>query len=146
MARRLERLRDRVDQIRDNPVVKVAVDAMAREMAARRGVTLTAGEQAQMATSVATAVVNDPVAQSQTDSEPWYQNRIKVGGLITALATILRTFNFDIDQRWIDLALQLGPDVFAGLGLWMAGAGTALAHRLAPIDWRRPWTVLGIGR
>lgn len=91
-------------------------------------------------------VSEDPVLRSQNDLEPWWQNRIKIGGLITAVGSILQIVGVDVPQRWLDIVLQVGPDLGLVLGLGVAGIGQFASDRLAPVDWRRPWTLFGIGR
>lgn len=90
------------------------------------------------------ALADNPVLQSRLDGEKWWQNRLYVGPLAILAGWLLDLFGLRVTVT-PEMIVGAGP-VLELLGLAIAGAGAALAKSLPPIDWKRPWTALGIGR
>ena len=101
---------------------------------------VTEADVPRLVSAISAAIESSGPAVSQLDAERWWQNRILVGGIIYAVGLIFPDIQLNADQ-----VVAAGP-VFEAAGVALAGAGTLLTKWLAPIDWKRPWTIFGIGR
>lgn len=125
--------------------VQAAVSAVREQRNAPRG-TPPPPPVADAATVQATAerIAAQPVLVNALNAEPWWQSRIKIGTLILAVTMVARWFGYELpavsdgDMDIIYNVLTTFGGGIAGIGRW--------ARNLPPINWRRPWTILGIGR
>lgn len=137
----INRVRERV---RANHPLAAAVADGVRAAAERADTALQPADIPAVVEAVQTAIARDPVATSSVNAEPWWQNRVKVGLVIAALGLVLNRMGIDLGLSPEDKELVTTLIVAFGGGL--AALGEWLAKWLAGIDWRRPWTLFGIGR
>lgn len=137
----INRVRERV---RNNHPLAAAVADGVRAAAARSDTALQPADVPAVVEAVQTAIARDPVATAAVNAEPWWQNRVKVGLVIAATGLLLARMGIDLGLSPEDKELVTTLIVAFGGGL--AAVGEWLARWLAGIDWRRPWTLFGIGR
>lgn len=133
---------------RNRPIVGAVATAVVdgvRAAAQREDTNLTEEDVPVVAEQVQRAIADNPVARSQTSNEPWWQNRVRVGLAVVGLGALLKIVKPDFGPWW-DQNQELITTAVVGLGGGVAAIGEWLAAWLAGIDWRRPWTILGIGR
>lgn len=103
-------------------------------------------------TSAVTAEIAPILANAQ-NKERWWESRVKVGLLIWLAQFVLGIFGLDLtisveQQDMLFKVVQaFGGDangIIGGVGLGIAALGRWLKNR-PPINWRHPWTLLGIG-
>lgn len=143
-------LRDRpiinamIERLKENrPLVGAIVEGI-QAAAARKDTKIEPSDVDAVTEEVLTSMAANPVVQSQTNSEPWFANRVKVGLAITGASALLKAFDIDIGLS--DEDMDLWTNIIMGGGLGIAALGEWLSRRLAAIDWKRPWTIIGIGR
>jgi hypothetical protein len=134
-------------RLEENHPLAGAILQGARNAAARKDTEIVAADAPAVAVAVAAAIDANPVAMNSANREPWWQSRIKLGlaldVAVIALGGVLRLFGVDWaptaeDRLAItEIAMVLGTGV-ATIGRYKSG--------LAPIDWRRPWTIFGLGK
>lgn len=144
MARRPTPIIDAaVEKFKENrPMVGAIVEGL-RNAAANRNNSLKPEEVETVANEVVATMARDPIVQSQTNGEPWYKNRVRIGIILMAVSSGLKVFNIDLgmeaeDQKLIEDIIFLGGGTIAAIGEW-------LSRRLSHIDWKRPWTIFGFG-
>lgn len=148
MARRpiIGALIDRFKQRR--PVVGGIVDALTAglETAADDPETgLRPADVPRVVATVREAIAENPVARSQTSNEPWWQNRVKVGLYVVGLGAVLSLIDAGAASWWNQNQDTI-TTITVIFGGGIAAIGEWAAAWLAGIDWKRPWTILGIGR
>jgi hypothetical protein len=64
----------------------------------------------------------DPVVENETNQEPWYKSRVKLGLLLAGVTYILQFFGFELPtefaQSVVDTVLQGGTLVGIVVALW----------------------------
>lgn len=93
-----------------------------------------AANRQQVEDRVVERLASNPVVTNETNSEPWWQSRIYIG-VITAIVGMI----------WNQVDPTAVAEIASGAGALVALIGRSLKNK-GPIDWKRPWTVLGIGR
>lgn len=78
----------------------------------------------------------DPVVVNETSSEPWWQSRIYVGAITLIVGMLI-----DVTPADLDIVATAAE----GVGALVVLIGRSVKNK-GPIDWKRPWTLLGIGR
>jgi len=131
------------ERFRANHPIAAAVVAGVAEAARQPGNALRPQDAPAAAAAVQDAIARDPVAQNALNTEPWWQSRIYIGLLFTALTMVLRWFGVDVEVSTADQATIM--QILPVLGLAVATIGRGVKG-LAPVDWRRPWTLFGLGR
>jgi hypothetical protein len=125
---------------------KAAVQAVVETVQERRrGNAPVVTPAAQEAAVAATAerIAASPTLVNAMNAEPWWQSRVKVGLIIMFVGWIAGRFGWDLnineaDKELITNMVMVFGGGIAGVGRWV--------QNLPPINWRRPWTLLGIGR
>lgn len=144
--------------LRERPIVAAAIDKLKenRPLAAAiaEGVVAAAGRDdtkvvkadvPKVVEAVQQAMAENPVVRSQQSAEPWYQNRVKVGLYFIGAGALLKMISPDLGEWW-EQNEELLTTVIMAFGGVVAAIGEWAAKWLAGIDWKRPWTILGIGR
>lgn len=137
-----------IARIANRPAVReaagVLVDVVADRIKARRAdaVPPSTGERTAMVEQAATQIAASPQLTNALNAEPFWQSRVIVG-LTTAFV------GFGLDRvEWGDTENFILTNIglfLEGFGLLVGAIGRTVKG-LAPIDWRKPWTILGIGR
>ena len=132
--------------IRD--AARAAVEAVVDSVRDRRidGAPVSRPAAATDAAVQATAerIASQPVLVNALNAEPWWQSRIKIGTLILAVTMVARWFGYELPAV-SDADMDVIYNVLATFGGGLAGIGRWVSN-LKPVNWRRPWTLLGIGR
>lgn len=123
-------------------VVDIAAERIRKGHAAD-GIAPSAGERAAMKDQAAAQIAADPVLQNAMNVEPFWQSRVIVG-LATAFAGFALA-RFDVAGDTRNFVLENMPLLLEALGMLVAAVGRTVKG-LKPIDWKRPWTIFGIGR
>lgn len=91
----------------------------------------------------------DPVAVNNLSAEPLRASRTAVGGGLSGAGWIVLAGQI-VNAIATGDVLAIDADLVAGAVMVGLGSLVTLIGRtksgLAPINWRRPWTLLGIGR
>jgi hypothetical protein len=133
-----------IDRVRENrPIVAAVVEGL-RNAAANPNTALTPQDVPAVAAAVEDAIARDPVVQNATNQEPWWQSRIKIGTLILAVTMVARWFGYELPAV-SEADMDIIYNVLATFGGGVVGIGRWVSN-LKPVNWRRPWTLLGIGR
>lgn len=125
--------------------VQAAVSAVREQRSAGLATPLPPIE-ADATTIQATAerIAAQPTLVNAMNAEPWWQSRVKIGTLILGITMVARWFGYELpavsdgDMDIIYNVLTTFGGGIAGIGRW--------ARNLPPINWRKPWTLLAIGR
>jgi hypothetical protein len=122
-------------------LVNIAVERI-RERRKGGSVTPSTGEQTTMVNEAAEAIARRPELVNAMNAEPWYQSRVKVGLIITAIGWLLNRFGVDLgfsdaDNEMITSVVMAFGGGLAGIGRWISG--------LKPMTWN-PLTWIGLGR
>jgi hypothetical protein len=122
-------------------LVNIAVERI-RERRKGGSVTPSTGEQTTMVNEAAEAIARRPELVNAMNAEPWYQSRVKVGLIITAIGWLLNRFGVDLgfsdaDNEMITSVVMAFGGGLAGIGRWISG--------LNPMTWN-PLTWIGLGR
>lgn len=130
----------------NRPVIRqaarAAVEAVAATVRDQRQAPSGIGPDAVDA--AAERIAAQPTLVNAMNAEPWWQSRVKIGTLILAVTMVARWFGYELpavsdgDMDIIYNVLTTFGGGIAGIGRW--------ARNLPPINWRKPWTILGIGR
>ena len=142
MARPIDAIRERVRQ--NHPIAAAVADGV-RAAAARRDTAVEAADVPAVVEAVQEAIARDPVAAAQMSAEPAWQNRVKVGLYITGIGALLKLIDADAASWWEENKETLTTVIMVFGGL-VAAIGEWASQWLDGIEWRRPWTVLGLGR
>jgi hypothetical protein len=94
--------------------------------------------------ATAERIAAQPALVNAMNAEPWWQSRIKIGTLILAVTMIGRWVGVELPAV-SDADMDIIYNVLTTFGGGIAGIGRWVQN-LRPINWRRPWTLLGIGR
>lgn len=139
-------LRDAIRaRVKQNHPIAAAVAAGVRAAAARRDTATKEADVPVLVDAVQEAIASDPVAAAQMSAEPAWQNRVKVGLYIIGIGAVLKLVNAEAASWWEENKETLTTIVMVFGGL-IAAIGEWASRWLAGISWRRPWTLLGIGR
>lgn len=138
----IEKIRERVRQ--NHPIAAAVADGV-RAAAARRDTAVEPADVPAVVEAVQEAIAKNPVAAAQVSAEPWWENRVKVGLYVVGFGAILKLINADASSWWEENKDTVTTIVIS-FGAVIAAIGEWLARWLAGIDWRRPWTLIGIGR
>lgn len=134
-----------VEKIKDNrPLVGAIIEGL-RAAAQRSDTSMKPSDVAVVHEEVVEALARDPIVQSQTNAEPWYKNRVKIGLYFVGLGAVIKLLNPDLSVWWVEHQETITNIIIAS-GATVAAIGEWLSHWLAGIDWKRPWTIIGIGR
>lgn len=125
--------------------VEAVVDSVREQRNAPRG-TPPSAPVVDSATVQATAerMAAQPVLVNAMNAEPWWQSRIKIGTLVLAVTMVARWAGYELPAV-SDADMDIIYNVLATFGGGIVGIGRWVSN-LKPINWRRPWTLLGIGR
>lgn len=133
-------------RLANRPVIRnaarAAVEAVAETVRAQRQAPSVIGPDAIDA--AAERIAAQPVLVNALNAEPWWQSRIKIGTLILAVTMVARWFGYELPAV-SDADMDIIYNVLATFGGGIVGIGRWVSN-LKPINWRRPWTLLGIGR
>lgn len=128
---------------RNHPIAAAAVD-VARDIVADPSTSATVADGPAIAAAVENRV--GPILDNATNQEPWWKSRIWVGLITTGVGLLLTRLDIQLTTAERTFLDQLLPYLPAGVGMAIAAVGRAVGSRKGPIDWRRPWTIFGIGR
>lgn len=95
--------------------------------------------------AVQTAIAQSPVAAASIGAEPVWQNRVKIGLYVVGIGAALKLINADAASWWEENNETITTLIMCFGGL-VAAIGEWASKWLAGVDWRRPWTLIGIGR
>lgn len=111
----------------------------------RRGgsVAPSTGERATMVNEAAAAIAERPALVNAMNAEPLIQSRVVVGIATSFAGFILARFDVAGDTR--NFVLENMPLFLEALGMLVAAIGRTVKG-LPPINWRKPWSIFGIGR
>lgn len=129
-----------------NHPIAAAVAQGVRNAAARPDTATTASDETAVTAEVTAAMAASPVVQNAMNQEPWWKSRIWVGLITSAFGVLLARLNVQFTANEQAFINQITPYVPQGLGLAIAAVGRAVGGRKGPINWRHPWTILGVGR
>jgi len=129
----------------NHPIAAAVVEGV-RDAAGNPNNAMTAADVPAVAAAVQDAMARDPVVQNATNQEPWWKSRIWVGIITAAFGVVLARLQIQFTANEQALINQVTPYVPQVLGLAIATVGRAVGNRKGPISWKRPWTILGIGR
>lgn len=123
--------------------VEAARDAVA---GTRRGAPrqMTGPERVAAVNAAAARLAADPVVVNETNSEPLPQSRT----FVAALAVLLTSAGMLATQLAAEGGFdwEIGGPAIGTLLASVAGLVGRVKAGLRPIDWRRPWTIFGLGR
>lgn len=128
----------------NHPVMAAFVGGL-QESAERQDTKIVEADLPKIMENVGTAIASSGPAVSQISGEPWYENRVKVGLYIAGFGMVLKLIGIDSD--WLTPErVDLITNIIIIFGAGIASVGEWLSKYLAGIDWKRPWTIFGIGR
>lgn len=135
----IERALDRLDDT--HPVIAAATRAVTGA-ADRDDTDVTRADVPVIMEAVRQAIAEAPTARAEVNVERWWENRYIVSILTMGIGWILNVLNIDLVVT-SDLIVEWGPFIQAVAGWIFARAASVT---LPPINWWRPWTILGIWR
>ena len=133
-----------VERFRENrPIVAAVVEGL-RNAAINPNNTLAERDIPIVAAAVQDAMARDPVVQNATNQEAWWKSRVWVGIITAAFGVVLARLQIQFTPNEQALVNQITPYVPQILGLAIAAVGRSVGNRRGPIQWLKPWTILGI--
>ncbi len=94
--------------------------------------------------AAAERIAAQPALVNAMNAEPWWKSRIKIGTLILAATMVARWLGYELPAV-SDADMDIIYNVLSTFGGGLVGVGRWVRN-LPPINWRKPWTLLGIGR
>lgn len=134
-----------LEKIKDNHPIVGALIQGAQATAQNPNTSTKPGDVPAAAADTLTAIVQDPVVRSQMGLEPWWQNRVKVGMYTMGFGMVLKLIKGS-ETTWWDDNHELITNIIVIFGGGIAAVGEWLSKYLSGIDWKRPLTIIGIGR
>jgi len=138
------------DRFRENRPLAAAVVEGLRNAASNPDNALTARDVPAVAEAVEDAIARDPLVRNATNQEPLRNSRTFMGNVIAFVSWLLLVLQFlNGDRSGAENIILNAPEILAMIGAVSGhaiGAVGRTVRNLPPIDWRRPWTALGLGR
>jgi hypothetical protein len=132
----------------NRPVIRkaarAAVEAVVDAVRERRQGPVTAAVNEATVTAAANNIAEQPALVNALNAEPWWESRIKLGTLVLAVTMVARWIGVELPAI-SDADMEIIYNVLITFGGGLAAIGRWVGN-LKPINWRRPWTLFGIGR
>jgi hypothetical protein len=132
----------------NRPVIRkaarAAVEAVVDAVRERRQGPVTAAVNEATVTAAAVNIAEQPALVNALNAEPWWESRIKLGTLVLAVTMVARWIGVELPAV-SDADMEIIYNVLTTFGGGLAAIGRWVSN-LKPINWRRPWTLFGIGR
>jgi hypothetical protein len=133
-------------RVRQNHPIAAAVADGVRTAAARNDTKVEEADVPAVVTAVQEAIARSPVAASAVGAEPAWQNRVKIGLYITGIGAALKLVGNEDAASWWEENKETLTTIIMIFGGLVAAIGEWGARWLAGVDWKRPWTLVGIVR
>lgn len=138
----ITRIRERVRA--NHPLATALADGV-RAAAARADTALQEADIPAVIEAVQTAIASNPTATASVNAERTIENRVRLGLIVVGIGAAVKFVKPELGE-WFDQNIDLITTILIGLGATVAAIGEWSSKWLAGVNWRRPWTLLGIGR
>lgn len=134
-----------VDAVRENYPLASAIAEGVWQAANLPDTNLAKADIPVVVDRVQQAIAKDPVARSVVGAEPFWENRVKIGLYMVGIGAALKLIDTDAASWWEENKETLTTIIMV-FGGGVAAIGEWMAHWLAGVNWKKPWTLFGLGR